>query len=75
MLASTYQEVHMEIPKEKILELIRQRGDEGQAAQADQELPDQVDPEQHSGLLEKFGINPQELLSGGLGGIGDKIGL
>ena len=65
----------MEIPKEKILELIRQRGDEGQAAQADQELPDQVDPEQHSGLLERFGINPQELLSGGLGGIGDKIGL
>jgi hypothetical protein len=65
----------MEIPKEKILELIRQRGDEGQAAQADQELPDQVDPEEHSGLLEKFGINPQELLSGGLGGIGDKIGL
>jgi hypothetical protein len=65
----------MEIPKEKILELIRQRGDEGQAAQADQELPDQVDPEQHSGQLEKFGINPQELLSGGVGGIGDKIGL
>ena len=65
----------MEIPKEKILELIRQRGDEGQAAQADQELPDQVDPEQHAGLLEKFGINPQELLSGGLGGLGDKIGL
>ncbi|MFL5819883.1 MAG: hypothetical protein ACJ76S_04285 [Solirubrobacteraceae bacterium] len=65
----------MEIPKDKILELIRQRGDEGQAAQADQELPDQVDPEQHSGLLEKFGINPQELLSGGLGGLGDKIGL
>jgi hypothetical protein len=65
----------MEIPKEKILELIRQRGDEGQAAQADQELPDQVDPEQHSGLLEKFGINPQELLSGGLGGIGDRLGL
>jgi hypothetical protein len=64
-----------EIPKDKILELIRQRGDEGQAAQADQELPDQVDPEQHSGLLEKFGINPQELLSGGLGGLGDKIGL
>jgi hypothetical protein len=65
----------MEIPKEKILELIRQRGDEGQAAQADQELPDQVDPEQHAGLLEKFGLNPQELLSGGLGGLGDKIGL
>ena len=65
----------MEIPKDKILELLRQRGEHDKATQADQELPDQVDPEQHSGLLEKFGINPQELLSGGLGGIGDKIGL
>ena len=65
----------MEIPKEKILELIRQRGDEGQAAQADQELPARVDPEQHSDLLSKVGINPQELLSVGLGGRGDKIGL
>lgn len=65
----------MEIPKDKILELLRQRGEQDKAAQADQELPDQVDPEQHSSLLSKFGINPQELLGGGLGGIGDRLGL
>jgi hypothetical protein len=65
----------MEIPKEKILELLRQRGDADKAAQADQELPDKVDPEQDSGLLAKFGINPQELLGGGVSGIGDKFGL
>ena len=65
----------MEIPKDKILDLIRERAGNQQAAQAAGELPDQVDPEQHGGLLEKFGINPQELLSGGLGGIGDKLGL
>jgi len=57
----------MEIPKDKILELLRQRGDHDKAQQADQELPDQVDTEKHGGLLERFGINPQELL-GGLGG-------
>jgi hypothetical protein len=57
----------MEIPKDKILELLRQRGDHEKADQADQELPDQVDTERDGGLLERFGINPQELL-GGLGG-------
>ena len=64
----------MEIPKEQILNLIRERMGDGKAQEADQELPENVDPEQHSGLLEKFGVNPQELLSGGLGGIGDKLG-
>lgn len=64
----------MEIPKEQILNLIRERMGEGKAQEADQELPQNVDPEQHSGLLEKFGVNPQELLSGGLGGITDKLG-
>jgi hypothetical protein len=57
----------MEIPKDKILELIRERGDSGQAEQAEQELPDQVDPERDSGLLAKFGIDPQDVL-GKLGG-------
>jgi len=57
----------MEIPKEKILELLREQGKSDQAQQADQELPDKVDPDRDSGLLAKFGVNPQELL-GGLGG-------
>jgi hypothetical protein len=65
----------MEIPKDKILDLIRERAGSGQADQAAGELPDQVDPEKHADLLSKFGIDPQELLSGGLGDIGSKLGL
>jgi hypothetical protein len=65
----------MEIPKEKILELIRERVGGDKAQQADQELPGQVDPEKHGDLLSKYGINPQDLLGGGLGGIGDKLGI
>jgi hypothetical protein len=57
----------MEIPKEKILELLQQQGKSDQAEQARQELPEQVDPERDSGLLAKFGIDPQDLL-GKLGG-------
>ena len=66
----------MQIPKDKILELLRSRGEDDKASQAQGELPDQVDTEQHAGLLEKFGINPQDLISQlGGGGIGDKLGL
>ena len=57
----------MEIPKEQILELLRQRGDADKADQADRELPDQVDTDRDAGLLSKLGIDPQDLL-GGLGG-------
>jgi hypothetical protein len=57
----------MEIPKEKVLDLLRSRGDNDKADQADQELPDKVDTERDSGLLSKFGIDPSELL-GKLGG-------
>lgn len=53
----------MEIPKEQVLSMLQERGNSEQAAQAEQELPDQVDPERDSGLLSKFGIEPQELLS------------
>ena len=57
----------MEIPKDQILELLRSRGEHDKAGQAEQELPDKVDPERDSGLLSKFGIDPSELL-GKLGG-------
>ncbi len=63
----------MQIPKDQVLAMIRERGDQGQASQAEQELPDQVDTDQHGGLLEKFGLSPQDLiarLGGGLGGGG-----
>ncbi len=53
----------MQIPKDKILEMLQQQGKDDQVDQAKQELPDQVDTDQHSDLLQKFGLNPQELLS------------
>jgi hypothetical protein len=59
-------------PRGQILQFLQERGDSDQAAQADQELPDQVDTDQDAGLLSKFGIDPQELISkfgGGLGGV------
>jgi hypothetical protein len=59
----------MEIPKDKILELIKEHGKSDQVGQAEQELPDQVDPERDSGLLEKFGLKPQDVLSKLGGGI------
>lgn len=62
----------MNIDKNQIVELLRSQG-HPQADQAEQELPDQVDPEQHADLLAKFGINPQDLL-GKLGGLGGGLG-
>jgi hypothetical protein len=51
----------MEIPKDEIIKLLKERGDHDKADQAEQELPDNVDHEEHSNLLEKHGINPQDL--------------
>ena len=74
----------MQIPKDQIIQLLMQRGDQGKADQAGQELPDQVDTDQDAGLLSKFGLDPQDLIGmlgggggggGGLGGLAGKIGL
>jgi hypothetical protein len=54
----------MEIPKEKIIDLLRERGADDKVAQAQQELPEQVDPEKHKDLLDKLGVDPQDLLGG-----------
>jgi hypothetical protein len=62
----------MQIPKEQIISLIESRMGGEQAQQASQQLPDQVDHEQHGDLLKKFNIEPSELLQkfgGGLGGL------
>lgn len=61
----------MEIPKEQVLQLLQERGATDRVSQADQQLPEQVDPEQHSDLLSNLGVDPQELASkfgGGFGG-------
>jgi hypothetical protein len=57
----------MNINKDQILQFLKDKGQPEQADQAAGELPDQVDTDQHAGLLAKFGIDPQELL-GKLGG-------
>jgi hypothetical protein len=58
----------MEISKDTILELLRERGPSDQAAKAEQELPAQVDTERDAPLLKRFGIDPDELLSRATGG-------
>ncbi len=64
----------MQIDKESILKLLPSRGEHEKGDQAEQELPDKVDPDQHGGLLERLGVNPKDLLGklGGLGKLFDK---
>ncbi|WP_299169255.1 hypothetical protein [uncultured Arthrobacter sp.] len=66
----------MNIDKQQIIDLLKNQGDQDKAQQADQELPDQVDTDRDSGMLEKLGINPKDLLGklGGGGGIGGLLG-
>jgi hypothetical protein len=54
----------MQIPKDKIIDLLRERGADDKVQQAQRELPDQVDPEQHKELLDKLGVDPSDLLGG-----------
>ncbi len=66
----------MQIDKAQIISLLQQAGDHDKANQADSELPDQVDTDQHAGLLDKLGIDVGSLLGGGgIGGIAGKLGL
>ena len=70
----------MNIDKDTILNMLRSDGQDADADQAQQELPDQVDTDEHAGLLDKFGINPADLIAkftggqGGQGGIGGALG-
>ncbi|MGI8416194.1 MAG: hypothetical protein ACR2P2_08330 [Nakamurella sp.] len=64
----------MNIDKNTVMDLIRSKGDQSKTDQAQQELPAQVDTDQHADLLSKLGIDPKELL-GKFGGLGDKLGI
>jgi len=61
----------MQIDKQQVIDMLKNRGDRDQAAQAEQNLPEQVDTDQHADQLSKLGVNPQDLL----GGLKDKFGL
>jgi hypothetical protein len=52
----------IEIPKDKIIEMLHDRGEHEKAEKAKGELPDKVDSEEHAGLLAEHGIDPKELL-------------
>ncbi|MPY11913.1 hypothetical protein [Arthrobacter bussei] len=62
----------MRIDRQQIIDLLKSQGKDDHADQAQSDLPDQVDPEQHADLLARFGINPTDLLGKipGLGGFG-----
>lgn len=57
----------MQIDKQQILSMLQSMGHHDQASQADAQLPDQVDTDQHGGILDSLGINLGSLL-GGVGG-------
>ena len=67
----------MQLDRSAIVDLLKQQGSSDKASAAEAELPDKVDTEQHAGLLQKLGLNPQELIeklvagkaSGALGGL------
>ena len=68
----------MQIDKAQILQLLQSQGQADKAQQADQELPGQVDTDQHAGILQKLGLDPMDLvkmLGGGGGGGGQGGGL
>jgi hypothetical protein len=67
----------MQFDKSQVLELLRSQGDEAKARQADEQLPQRVDTDEHSGLLGQLGLDPAMLitkLAGGSGGLGGLLG-
>jgi hypothetical protein len=60
----------MEIDKNMIVSMLRERGDNERASQAEQELPERVDTDRDQNLLERFGVDPSELMSRFSGGGG-----
>jgi hypothetical protein len=55
--------IEMEFDKQTVIDMIRDQMGSQRAEQAAQQLPDQVDHEQHSDLLQQFGVNPQDLMT------------
>ena len=62
----------MNIDKDTLLNLLHSNGQHSEADQAATQLPDQVDTDQHAGLLSKLGVDLPALLAkftgGGAGG-------
>jgi hypothetical protein len=50
----------MKIDKSKILEALRERGQDSRADWVDRELPDRIDTAVHGGILATLHLNPAE---------------
>ena len=59
----------MEIDKDTILDFLKEQGKDQEAADAQQELPDQVDTDRDAGLLERFGVDVSALIQRFTGGM------
>lgn len=62
----------LQLDKNQIIEFLKERGEHGKAQQADQQLPDKVDTDQHGGLLAQHGVSVEELI-GKFGGEPGKL--
>jgi hypothetical protein len=56
------QEGTVHIAKDRILELLRESGDDQKASRAEQELADPVDTERDQETLGELGLDPKELV-------------
>ena len=63
----------MPIDRDHIVQVLRQRGEEDRAREAEQSLPAQVDPGEHADALERLGLNPQNLLDDDAAALEDKL--
>ncbi|MET8360501.1 hypothetical protein [Micromonospora sp. NPDC005171] len=52
----------MRIARDRIVAALRDRGQLARAAWVERELPEQVDPAKHSGLLATLNLNPADLV-------------
>jgi hypothetical protein len=53
----------MEIAKDQLLQMLRDRGDYCKAELLDQQLPTHVNPDQHAAQLERIGVVPREVVA------------
>jgi hypothetical protein len=53
----------MEIDRQHVIELLREKGKDERVQHAIDELPEKIDHEQHAQKLMKLGIDPGELLA------------
>jgi hypothetical protein len=66
----------MQLDKSMILDFLKEQGQNQQAQEAEQQLPDKVDTEKHASLLSNLGVDVPTLLAkvGGGGGLAGGLG-